>query len=251
MTLFDSIIAEIISFWKCFIDNLFEWIFTLCLIITAITIGVIVEPRTDRAVWENFNERYPYAGETIGVPILFSLIILLPCFLLGLLTIFNPGKFNLAFAYMTLAQVLGITLFVTETLKVAVARPRPSYFSYCKYDETRKECTGSRFTQKDAKSSFPSGHSSNAFACGTWIWQFFRQYRQNLTEIWFILLQFVPIFIAIFIAATRITDYMHHVSDVVGGAVLGIGVAFVVFQSQVYRLFVQQPKKIFNPYATL
>jgi diacylglycerol diphosphate phosphatase/phosphatidate phosphatase len=251
MTPLDAIVSEIVAFWKCFIDNLFEWIFTLSIVIGAVAIGLVVEPRSDRAIWENFNERYPYTGETIGVPVLFGIIIVVPCALLGLLAIFNPGKISLGFIYLSLAQVLGITLFVTEALKVVVARPRPSYFSYCGYDEKRKECTASRYAQKDAKVSFPSGHASNAFACGTWCFQFIRQYKQNAAEIWWVLLQLVPIGIAIFVAATRITDYMHHVSDVVGGAVLGVGVAVVVFQSQATRLFVQQPKKMFLPYSTL
>jgi hypothetical protein len=114
-----------------FIDNLFEWIFTLALIVTAISIGFFVEPRSDQAFWDNFNERYPYTGETIGVPILFGIIIVILCIIDGLLGLINPGKVSLRFAYISLAQVLGITLFLTELLKVAVARPRPSYFSYC------------------------------------------------------------------------------------------------------------------------
>jgi membrane-associated phospholipid phosphatase len=58
-----------------------------------------------------------------------------------------------------------------------------------------------------------------------------------------VLIKLIPIGIAIFIAATRITDYMHHVSDVVAGSIIGIGVALAVFTSQSQRVFLANKKK--------
>jgi membrane-associated phospholipid phosphatase len=243
MSLAATIVAEASAFLNCFIENLIEWIFTAGLVSCAVFLGVVVEPKSDRAVFENFNERYPYSGETIGIPILFALIIVLPCAVLSLFALVCPGKIHLCFLYMSLAQVLAITLLVTETLKIAVARPRPNYFAYCKYDQGSRECTGPAAAQKDARVSFPSGHASNAFACGTWITLCIRQLAPAAPELWWLLVQLAPLFAATYIASTRITDYMHHVSDVVGGAVLGIGIAVVVFQAQSGRMFVQAQRK--------
>jgi membrane-associated phospholipid phosphatase len=242
--LIELIINELASFWRSFTAHIVEWVFTIVLIGGAIGMGLVVEPKEDRAVFENFNERYPYSGETIGVPILFIIIIVIPCGILGLLAVFLPKTFDLCLAYMSLAQVLGITLLMTECLKIFVARPRPNYFSYCDYDEQSKICRGPRSHQRDAKVSFPSGHASNAFACGTWVCLFMGNMSQSSYELWWILLRFLPLAIATFIACTRITDYMHHVSDVVGGCVLGVGVAIVVYSSQATRIFVNSKKKV-------
>jgi membrane-associated phospholipid phosphatase len=249
VTFIDVLTSEISSFWKSLLQNFPEWCLTVIVVIGSVLLCVAVEPRHDRAVFENFNERYPYSGETIGVVLLFIIIIVIPCAILGFIALIRPRKLELAFAYMSLAQVLGLTLFVTEILKIMVARPRPNYFSYVKFDPASNQATAPKSHQKDAKVSFPSGHASNAFACGTWISLFLSQLHHG-QELWWILLVFLPVGIATYIASTRITDYMHHVSDVVAGALLGIGVAVVVFQAQAGRILLQQ-KKMYDPYAQL
>lgn len=251
MELVSQALGEIVAFWNNFTHNFIEWFVTVGLIAGALLLEISVEPKQNHAVFENFNERYPYSGESIGIPILFIIIIIIPCIILGVWAILSPKKIDLAFAYMSLAQTLAITLLITESLKIFVARPRPNYFSYCQYDTDKKECTGPKRHQKDAKVSFPSGHSSNAFACGTWLSLLIGRLNQNGQELWWVLFRFLPIGIAIFIAATRITDYMHHVSDVVTGAVIGIGVAAVIFQAQADRIVIQKQKKIYDPLAQL
>jgi len=66
--------------------------------------------------------------------------------------------------------------------------------------------------------------------------------------LWWVLVRFVPLAVATGVAATRITDYMHHVSDVVTGAVLGAGVAALVFHVQAQRVVPAKPPK---PYGRL
>merc|ERR1712154_517928 len=43
----------------------------------------------------------------------------------------------------------------------------------------------------------------------------------------FSMLSVLPIFLGIFIAASRVHDDMHHPADVVGGSVIGIGCAYL------------------------
>ena len=130
MNLIELILNEIIKFFKSFIKNLPEWIATLSLAAASGAISIMVQPQQRIAFYENFNERYPYLGETLSIPIVFIVFIFLPCVLLALLSIFHPKNMDLNFAIMGLAQALCFTLLITEALKVTVARPRPNFFSY-------------------------------------------------------------------------------------------------------------------------
>lgn len=203
---------------------------------------MMIEPKPKVAHFEDFSERYPYSGETIPFPVLFVIIIIIPCAILGILALTFPRKFELAMAFLSLAQTLALTLLITEILKVTVARPRPNYFSYCKYNPDSKACTGPKSHTKDAAVSFPSGHASNSFASFTWLTLFITKFFPKGEELWWVLIKISPIFGAIFVAATRITDYMHHVSDVISGCVLGIGIAVLMFSTQSKRIILSNKR---------
>ncbi|KAK8860161.1 hypothetical protein M9Y10_011825 [Tritrichomonas musculus] len=250
MDIFNNLLTELQAFWNSFIKNIIEWIITICIGGCAIFVAITIEPLHDSAIVDNPTENYPYSGETIGAPVLFFIVIIIPCAVLGIMAILHPRKIDLCLAYMSLAQTLCITLLLTESLKVFVARPRPNYFHYCGYDKEKQACTGPNKYQKDAKVSFPSGHASISFCTGTWLMLFLQSYYNFSGEIWYLLIKFTPIIIAIFISATRITDYMHHVSDVVAGAVLGIGVGSIIFNSQASRIRIQL-KRSYDPLAQL
>ncbi|EAY16247.1 PAP2 superfamily protein [Trichomonas vaginalis G3] len=243
MKLFKTLGSEFTYFWKSFLENLPEWFATICLGLVSVVIALMIEPKERIAFFENFNERYPYSGETLGIPIVALLIIILPCAVLGILTLAYPRRMELNLAGMSLAQSLCLTLLITEALKVTVARPRPNFFSYCQYDQNAKKCTGPSSHKRDARLSFPSGHASNAFATGTWMCLFLGEFFHNSEEIWWIILRFIPIMIATFIAATRITDYMHHVSDVISGVVIGIGCSTIIFRAQSNRIFMTNHRR--------
>ena len=251
VNLVKSFTSELNYFWKSFLDNIAEWCLTICLGLCSVIIALMIEPKQRIAFFENFNERYPYSGETLGIPVVGILIVVLPCATLGLLTLFFPRRQDLNLAGMSLCQTLCITLLITEALKVTVARPRPNYFSYCKYDEETKKCTGPASHKRDARLSFPSGHASNSFASGVWMCLFLGDFFHKGEEVWWIMIRLIPIFIATFIAATRITDYMHHVSDVISGVVLGTGIAALVYKAQANRIFMVNKKREEDPLGQL
>ncbi len=101
---------------------------------------------------------------------------------------------------------------LTTTLKISVDRPRP----YVKYPELiYKKGTGGRF-------SFPSGHTTNAFATATSLSLAFPR--------WYVI---VPAYsYAIAIGYSRMYLGMHYPSDVIVGALIGIGASFLTFQTQ-------------------
>ena len=59
-----------------------------------------------------------------------------------------------------------LTLIITDVVKVLIHRPRPNYYSYCKFDWDTLRCQTSSLRRIcGARYSFPSGHSSLS-ACG-------------------------------------------------------------------------------------
>lgn len=230
-----TIQSEFRYFLSSLYSNILELFFTICLFLCSGLVALLIFPK-QRANYNNFIERYPYTGETINSTQVGIFIILIPCLIILSVAIAFPRKSDLFLAYLSFIETLAVTLLITEVLKVTVARPRPNYFSYCGYDASTQQCHGPDKYKRDAKLSFPSGHSSNSFSSATWIvlWltHFFPQ-----TQIWWILLKLIPIGLAAYVAATRITDYMHHVSDVVAGTLIGICVGTFIFMSQQSRIF--------------
>lgn len=243
MKLVKTFQSELSYFWESTVEHWAEWFATFCLAACTGIVAMSIQPKQRVAFFENFNERYPYSGETLGIPVVAILIIIIPCGVIGLIAIFFPRRIDLSLAGMSFAQAMCLTLLITEVLKLTVARPRPNFFSYCGWDNDAHKCTGKTAHKRDARLSFPSGHASNSFAAGTWMCLFLSTLLNRRPEIWWILIRMLPVFVAAFISATRITDYMHHVSDVIAGSVLGIGVSVLCFNIQYPRIFMVQKKK--------
>ncbi|KAJ1860389.1 hypothetical protein LPJ57_006706, partial [Coemansia sp. RSA 486] len=73
--------------------------------------------------------------------------------------------------------------------------------------------------------SFPSGHTSLAFAGMTYLMYFLAGKlhifdRQGHTYKSFVV--FAPLLVAAIVGATRVSDYWHHPSDVIAGALIGL-----------------------------
>ena len=230
-----NISTEIKYFWITFKEHYHEWIFTIFLGLSSGVVALFIIPKEMITFYENYNERYPYVGETIGSLFVGVFIIVMPCIIFVLLAVFKSRKMELSLTLLGFFQIIFLTLLITEILKLSVARPRPNYYSYCGYDLEKHQCLGKPSHVRDAKLSFPSGHSSNSFSSATFLVLLLSDLFPGC-EIWWILLKLIPIYIAIWIGATRIIDHMHHVSDVIAGAFLGTGIALMIYSSQKNRM---------------
>jgi phosphatidate phosphatase len=132
---------------------------------------------------------------------------------------------------------------LTDIGKYSIGRLRPHFISVCQPDWTivncthrghdyvfPAHCTGDYAHIREARLSFPSGHSSFSFYS-----MFFSAFYVQAQLVWPMVsrltkhvLQFIFVCIAFGTALSRISDYKHHWSDVLSGSILGIFSASVV-----------------------
>lgn len=125
------------------------------------------------------------------------------------------------------------TLAITEVAKNAVGRLRPDYAGrvrHCAAHPTAGACEDGSLLA-DGRKSFPSGHSSTAFAAATWL-----SLRLGGRFIW---RDDSPTYARIgagaaaagllagasYVAWTRVDDHWHNPSDVLTGGAIGVGMA--------------------------
>ena len=145
----------------------------------------------------------PFILITDSAPIL-AICIPLICIVIGLLKkrkkVWMKGLM-MAASYILAAGILNI-------IKVLVIRPRP----FTTYSFIQKLSNG-------GSSSFPSGHTSDAFAVATIVSFLFPKVAVV-----------IPMFIwAALVGYSRMDLGVHYPSDVVGGAVIGAGSSLFVF----------------------
>jgi phosphatidate phosphatase len=137
---------------------------------------------------------------------------------------------------------------LTDIAKYQIGRLRPHFFSVCqpvmldgsncsnpknlgRYIEDFT-CIGESSSArmlKEMRLSFPSGHSSFSFYtmlfCTVYL---HKRMTWKASKLLKHALQFVLLAVAWFTCLSRISDYKHHWSDVLAGAILGITVAIVI-----------------------
>ncbi|EJW87640.1 hypothetical protein WUBG_01450 [Wuchereria bancrofti] len=137
-----------------------------------------------------------------------------------------------------------IATFIMEVLKCAFARLRPHYLSVCQpnweeinctdpnaYIESVK-CLGTNMHRiRVGRQSFPSGHTSAAVL----LFSFFYFYLKGIVDATgnklLQIIRFAVLIISgtwtVVVMVTRITDYWHYPTDVLGGIVLALSCAYI------------------------
>lgn len=190
---------------------------------------------------------YPLLSNTISVAVLLVLAIVIPFVAIGLLGLYKsrrmlPTKRDASHALLALVFSAAANDSLTEILKKLVGRPRPNFVQLAGY-QPDGTFAATAANVREAFQSFPSGHTSMAFAgllfFSLFIWREIQQlefYRFKVHhQSWGslkIVLSAGPTVLAAYIGATRITDYWHNFDDVVAGAFLGSVIACVAFFTQ-------------------
>ncbi|KAF8471276.1 phosphatidic acid phosphatase type 2/haloperoxidase [Kalaharituber pfeilii] len=223
-----------------------DWI-GLLLIVIGYIITLMNEPFHRMFSLDDHRIQFPHAEiERVPLPMLFVYASALPLVVITLFTLANAKKGNkwhqLHISMLGLFIALTFTSFFTDIVKNGVGRPRPDLIARCKPRDdapkhelvTYEVCTETdHHTLHDGFRSFPSGHSSFAFAGLGYLSLFLsgqlHAFRRG-ADLGRFLIAILPAFGALAIAVSRTEDYRHDVYDVTSGGVIGSAVAYYSYQ---------------------
>ncbi|XP_017082285.1 phospholipid phosphatase 5 isoform X2 [Drosophila eugracilis] len=145
----------------------------------------------------------------------------------------------------------------TSVLKITVGRPRPDYFYRCFPDGVMVlntsssssdtsildfNCTGLPGDINEGRKSFPSGHSSFAFASFGFI-AYYVGAKLHAFDIrgrghtWRFFIAVIPFVIAALVAVSRTCDYHHHWQDVTIGGLIGLFAGYISYRQYFPSIF--------------
>lgn len=176
----------------------------------------------------------PYVPTTV----LWPLVFVTPVIVIFVAFLAYKDKTDFFQAVLSVTLVWGFNGLITDSIKVIVGRPRPDFFWRCFPDgQTNPDfkCNGNPVVVRDGKKSFPSGHSSFAFASFGFIALYVAGKLHTFSlegkrQSWKLCAFILPICIALVIALSRTCDYHHHWQDVVAGSMLGYSLAYMCYR---------------------
>ncbi|KAJ1734348.1 hypothetical protein LPJ61_001128 [Coemansia biformis] len=219
-----------------------DWAVTLASTLVWLYLG-IAHPHYRPFSVDDKSISYPYVPpgqQMVTVPTLFILAIAVPaCAIVAIALGLKRSMHDLHVGLLGLLMGVSLTLMFTNCLKNVVGEPRPSLLARClpvkpahplsdppQGLSTVDICTQSNTSILDEGfRSFPSGHTSLAFAGLTYLTFYLAGKlhifdRQGHTYKPFAV--FLPLLVAAVVGATRVADYWHHPTDVLFGAAIGM-----------------------------
>lgn len=142
------------------------------------------------------------------------------------------------------------TLLITEIGKRSIGRLRPHFIDVCKPDWDKIECftnidgvevpnyiymsddvcTGDKHLIREARVSFPSGHSSFTVFSMVFVIIYLEARFNPVSRLRFLktTIQLVAFIMAWHTCMSRVSDFKHHHTDVIAGAAIGLSVALFI-----------------------
>ncbi|KAJ7446764.1 lipid phosphate phosphatase 1 [Mycena latifolia] len=185
---------------------------------------------------------HPHEHSQIGGALNHFIALLVPAGIVTAVGLYRLSFVRLHHGILALLAGRGLARLFTTVLKNRVGRLRPDFLARCKWDDVKMKCTGKVADILDGRRSFPSGHSSAAFAGMT----FLSFWLAGQTAAWCFdapvpaaslrssrlgrfMLTLLPLWWAMFVAVTRLEDYRHHKEDVIAGGSIGFLCAAICY----------------------
>lgn len=222
-----------------------DWITVIGALVLFLVLEHAMSPFHRMFSLDDVTLQFPHAKhEQIPVWMLFLISYAAPAVVIcTVCTILKRKANTLHLSLLALSASTALTVFATALIKNGVGRPRPDLIDRCRPDPTKAivhglvditicTATDSHFLDEGFR-SFPSGHSSYAFA-GLGFLAFWLAGQVMLFKAppraWKSFTCFGPLVAAAMIAVTRTEDYRHHWQDVTVGGLMGLFIAyFVIF----------------------
>lgn len=224
--------ALIISYLK-------DWL--LVIVVSALFFAFdLIEPYHRDFSLSDISIHYPYAvKERIDTGMLVVIALIVPGLIIIITAIVRKHPHDAHNGLLGLLFALSLTIMITDVVKIATGRPRPDFLDRCQpaagsVDPPLGVSNGTICTQtdhaimKDGWKSFPSGHSSFSFAGMTFLalWLSGKLHIfDGKGQVYKGFLCVSPLLASSLVAISRTMDYRHHWSDVLTGALVGLGFA--------------------------
>lgn len=194
-----------------------------------------------------------FDGDTVSDTGLLLLGAAVPFFVQVAISLCRSSKNRIHNTICVYLAAVGLTILLTDSIKLYVGYLRPIFYEVCVPNETYQTCTSDEDVQ-EARKSFPSGHASLSF-CGLGLLSFFLEdnfgvqslsgvqnvpadalavdadrLRSDQRTVAFARVASIfcksPLLLSGFIAASRVVDNKHFPADVLGGSILGLSIAW-------------------------
>jgi diacylglycerol diphosphate phosphatase/phosphatidate phosphatase len=193
--------------------------------IVGLSINKLVAPHEKLIVSAHDEElSYPVMPQTVPEAYLVVGAFFLPLACVCGACEFLKDRRDMHVSAIMLAQSVSVSVFITTLAKKQAGRPRPNFFAMCGWSNNATTngvvgCTASEHWQWESRQSFPSGHSSFAFAGMLYLSLFLLDKVAILTSMRRLpvslpasAVQFaacLPILAAVWVAITRVVDYWY------------------------------------------
>ena len=196
-----------------------DWIVASSIFVGTSLFRTIASPHEVYFMDGDFSQSYPYQESTVPSWAL-VLIGISPAVITTIYQLFRKAPkeeklHEIHHALLSWFEAMAINALIGTSAKFACGRHRPDYFA---------RIGMSAAIVKDSHLSFPSGHSSGSFSAMTFVFWYFCGKTKVFYKGFFsqLVIIAIPLYFALWVAITRVQDYKHNYSDILGGMLLGL-----------------------------